>query len=214
MRVTTMDGVLVDSVSHKLDTWRRLLRDDLELDVAVNDLVGLNLGDKHEYLQQHAAIDLDEEEFAERMSEGTDEVYAERVELLDCFEGVTERLRAEGAEVGIVTAGSERHLREVLDRFGVEDRVDVAVSADAIHGPSKPEPDLYQHAASSLGVEPENCVAVEDSENGVRAATRAGAYCIGYRPPENPDQDLDEADETVADPDALETRLLALATTE
>lgn len=208
-----MDGVLVDSVPHKYDMWRRVLQDDLELDVAMTDLVGLNRADKYEYLQRHTAIRIGEEEFAERMSEGIDEVYAERTDLLDCFEQVTEYLRSEGVKVGIVTAGSDRHLREVVNRFGIGDAVDATVSADTIDGPSKPEPDLYLHATTALSVDPENCVAVEDSTNGVRAAKQAGAYCIGYRPPENLDQDLGEADETVADPDALETRLLSLAPT-
>ena len=208
-----MDGVLVDSVSHKYEIWRRVLHDDLELDVAMTDLVGLNGEDKYEYLQRHTAIRLDEAEFAERMSEGIDEVYAERTDLLDCFEQVAEHFRSEGVRIGIVTAGSNHHLQKVVNRFGIGDAVDVTISADTIDGPSKPEPDLYLHAISALSVEPADCVAVEDSKNGVRAAKQAGAYCIGYRPPENLDQDLGEADETVADSDALETRLLTLAPT-
>lgn len=209
-----MDGVLVDSVSHKRDVWRRVLRDELGVDVPVNDIVGLNLDDKYAYLERQTTLGIGKAVFVERMGEGTDELYAERVNLLGCFESVSDRLRAEGARIGVVTAGTDHHLRTVLERFELRDAVDYAVSADAIDGPSKPEPDLYLAAASALGVDPENCVAVEDSANGVRAATRAGAYCIGYRPPENPEQDLSRADETVADSDALEARLLALVAAE
>lgn len=42
----------------------------------------------------------------------------------------------------------------------------------------KPHPDLYLHAASSLGVAPERCVVVEDSVAGVTSAVNAGATCV------------------------------------
>lgn len=43
----------------------------------------------------------------------------------------------------------------------------------------KPEPDLYLHAARQLNVEPELCIAIEDSAHGIAAAKAAGMFCIG-----------------------------------
>ena len=43
---------------------------------------------------------------------------------------------------------------------------------------SKPHPDLFLHAANQLGVEPANCLVIEDAPNGVEAARRAGMKCI------------------------------------
>ena len=43
---------------------------------------------------------------------------------------------------------------------------------------SKPEPEIYQKAAQLLGVPVESCLALEDSNNGVRAAHKAGMFVI------------------------------------
>lgn len=48
-------------------------------------------------------------------------------------------------------------------------------------GQSKPAPDVFLHAASELGVEPRNCVVIEDSSSGVKAAQAAGMACFAYR---------------------------------
>lgn len=43
----------------------------------------------------------------------------------------------------------------------------------------KPAPDLYQHVANELRVDPQYCIAVEDSLNGIKAALAAGMTCYG-----------------------------------
>ncbi|MBY0109984.1 MAG: HAD family phosphatase [Candidatus Babeliaceae bacterium] len=43
----------------------------------------------------------------------------------------------------------------------------------------KPRPDIYLHAAEQLGIDPRDCVAIEDSATGIKAAQAAGMHCIG-----------------------------------
>jgi beta-phosphoglucomutase-like phosphatase (HAD superfamily) len=43
---------------------------------------------------------------------------------------------------------------------------------------SKPNPDIFLHAASRLDAKPENCLVIEDAPHGVEAAKRAGMKCI------------------------------------
>lgn len=43
----------------------------------------------------------------------------------------------------------------------------------------KPRPEIYLHAAEQLGVDPRDCVAIEDSATGIKAARAAGMHCIG-----------------------------------
>lgn len=52
-------------------------------------------------------------------------------------------------------------------------------SIEAVNYVCKPDPAIYLHAASQLDTEPSKCIAIEDSAHGVRAAKRAGMYCIG-----------------------------------
>lgn len=50
---------------------------------------------------------------------------------------------------------------------------------ETVNNIPKPNPDLYLYVAQQLGVLPEECVAIEDSVNGVTAAKNAGMFCIG-----------------------------------
>jgi beta-phosphoglucomutase-like phosphatase (HAD superfamily) len=59
---------------------------------------------------------------------------------------------------------------------------------------SKPHPAIFEHAAS-LSVAPKvNCIVIEDSTNGIKAAKAAGIFCVGYKSIHTAAQDLSEAD--------------------
>ncbi|WP_051164727.1 HAD family hydrolase [Nocardia testacea] len=83
-----------------------------------------------------------------------------------------EMVRAAGLPTALVT-NTKRSLTELaLETLG-RDRFDVSVCGDEVpHG--KPDPAVYLRAAELLGLEPGDCVAVEDSVTGVAAATAAG----------------------------------------
>ncbi len=49
-----------------------------------------------------------------------------------------------------------------------------------VGGVYKPNPAMYLHAVKQLGLQPHECIAIEDSAHGIRAAVDAGLYCIGY----------------------------------
>nr|WP_063018733.1 HAD family phosphatase [Nocardia niwae] len=85
-------------------------------------------------------------------------------------------VRAAGLSSALVT-NTKRSLTEFgLDTLG-RDFFDVSVCGDEVaHG--KPEPDVYLRAAELLGLHPEQCVAVEDSPTGARAAQAAGCALV------------------------------------
>jgi HAD superfamily hydrolase (TIGR01509 family) len=64
-----------------------------------------------------------------------------------------------------------------LDRAGLHDTFDVMVTGDQV-ARSKPAPDIYLEAARRLEVAPRHCVALEDSEAGILAASRAGMLSL------------------------------------
>ena len=58
-------------------------------------------------------------------------------------------------------------------------------NADHVNRAYKPQPDVYLYAAHQLGVQPCNCIAIEDSSGGIKAAKAAGMYCIGINTGKN-----------------------------
>jgi len=61
-------------------------------------------------------------------------------------------------------------------------------SISMVNNVSKPNPAIYLHAAKQLGIAPEECIAIEDSAHGIKAAKNAGMLCIGINTSRNPDQ--------------------------
>jgi len=92
------------------------------------------------------------------------------MELLDA-------LQKADCPMAIVTSSSRRTADEHLALAGIRDRFENILTRDDVTR-GKPSPDLYLLAAARLGVKPELCVAVEDSNHGVTAAHAAGAITI------------------------------------
>jgi beta-phosphoglucomutase-like phosphatase (HAD superfamily) len=93
-----------------------------------------------------------------------------------------------------VASSSNRPIIElVLDRMGVRDRFTAVVSSEEVAN-GKPAPDVYLAVARELGVEPEDCVAIEDSTNGIKSALAAGMRTIAVPNRQfRPDDDVLEA---------------------
>ena len=64
---------------------------------------------------------------------------------------------------------------------------------DHVNRAYKPKPDVYLHAAKMLETDPCDCIAIEDSPSGIKAAKAAGMFCIGINTGKNRDN-LKEAD--------------------
>ena len=102
-------------------------------------------------------------------------------EPLPPFPGVMElmekALQAEDFRVAIATSGTLEKSRAVLNATGVPYRKMVYINGnDVTH--KKPDPELFLLAAERIGIDPANCVVIEDAPNGVQAAKAAGAKCI------------------------------------
>jgi len=95
--------------------------------------------------------------------------------------------------IAIASSSPRDFIEAVLDKFGISDRFVCIVSGEEVNK-GKPEPDVYLAAARLMGVEPINCVVLEDSKNGVIAAKAASMKCIGYRNFNSGNQDLSQAD--------------------
>lgn len=81
-------------------------------------------------------------------------------------------LQSEGIKTGLATSSPTRMLNELIGYFGLEVYFDVLTSADtALFG--KPHPEVYLQCAHALNEAPWNCVALEDSVNGMVSAKAA-----------------------------------------
>jgi len=128
-----------------------------------------------------------------------------RVMLVDGAERFIRQCREAGFKMAVASSSFTEHVELMIGRFGLKSWFDGLFGGDFVQH-SKPEPDLFLYAAAQLGVDPSDCVVIEDSANGVLAARRAGMYVIGFRNPNSGDQDLSLADKIVSSFAEIELR--------
>ena len=95
--------------------------------------------------------------------------------------GVLDALDAAGIPYAMGSNGSAEKMQITLGQHGLIPRFKGLFSGQTLAKP-KPAPDLYLHAAAALRVDPRDCIVIEDSPTGARAARLAGMRCMGYAP--------------------------------
>lgn len=99
---------------------------------------------------------------------------------LEACPGVHETLDAIERPMCVASSSSPRWIEKGLRATGLFHRLDPHIFSADIVGKGKPAPDIFLHAAQEMGHHPEDCIVIEDSENGVKAGIAAGMPVIGY----------------------------------
>jgi HAD superfamily hydrolase (TIGR01509 family) len=82
-----------------------------------------------------------------------------------------------GCKTGLATMSYCAQVQRVLDILGLSGEFDFVASRDDVeHG--KPDPEIYRLVSTELAVSPQECLVIEDSPSGVKAALAAGMWCV------------------------------------
>jgi HAD superfamily hydrolase (TIGR01509 family) len=174
------DGVLVDSEPIANALLARYVT-DLGLPMSREESVESFMG-----RSWAAGIDLIEERLGRAVPDDFDERY--HAELQAAFDRELQAVRGIEAALDVIeeprcvaSSGTHERIRSSLRITGLLDRFPdetIFSAEDVEHG--KPAPDLFLHAAASMGFEPRDCVVVEDSPAGIQGALAAGMRVLGY----------------------------------
>ncbi len=151
-------------------------------------------------LKQKHGIETDVEELTLRKRDAAMKVLQEGLEPMRGLLALLDNLKENGMRLAIATSSQRERAEFITRQIGVADHFEAAITAQEIPK-VKPEPDVYIEAARVLGVAPENCVAFEDSDVGVRAAKTAGMKVIAVPNAYTKRMDFSQADLVV---DSLE----------
>jgi len=121
--------------------------------------------------QVKKATQLRQEYFLKVLSEEPLPVFPGVVELME------KAMQKQDFRVAIATSGTLEKSRAVLEAAKVPYQKMVYISGSDVNN-KKPDPELFLLAAERMGIDPANCVVIEDAPNGVQAAKAAGARCI------------------------------------
>lgn len=173
------DGVLVDSeiISVKVD---QLVLEDLGWSLSIEEIIDRFVGRSHAYF-----VEVVEEHLGQILPDDWEDAYqhlyrealARDLRLVD---GIAEALEKINLPMCVASNGSHSKMEFTLTRAGLWSRFEGRIFSASDVSQGKPAPDLFLHAASSLGFDPHECIVVEDSWAGVSAAVAAGMKVIAY----------------------------------
>jgi HAD superfamily hydrolase (TIGR01509 family) len=211
--VFDLDGVLIDSEPVWEQVRRGLVRDagGVWPPDAQQRLMGMSTSEWARYLSNDLGTGLSPDETAAVVVERMQARYRERLPLLPGAADAVRRLSGRWS-LGLASASPRDLIDTVLDLSGLAPSFDAVVSADDVaHG--KPDPDVYREACRRLGASASNCVAIEDSANGIRAAIAAGVRVIAVPQERYPVDDdvLAHAAVVIDDLDKLTTQTVTIA---
>jgi HAD superfamily hydrolase (TIGR01509 family) len=124
------------------------------------------------------------EEISREVVERIAKLYREHLPVVPGAREAIARLAARWA-LGLASSSNRELIDLALELLGVKHRFKATVSSEEV-ARGKPAPDVYLEAARRLGVEPTHAAAIEDSENGIRAAKAAGIRVIAIPNPHFP----------------------------
>jgi HAD superfamily hydrolase (TIGR01509 family) len=183
-----MDGLLIDSERTIMNTWIAAGR-ELGIHIRPTDyveIIGRSLPECHAMLAEMLGS---QPVFQEALKLVRQQLHSPTMPpvypLKAGVENLLSTLVNAGVPCAVASSSSGQEIRARLSRVGVLDLFDAVAGGDEV-ARGKPDPAVYALAASRLGKSPSECLAFEDSENGVLAAHRAGIQVVtvpDLRPP-------------------------------
>jgi HAD superfamily hydrolase (TIGR01509 family) len=197
--VFDLDGVLLDSeqvwnqakeevVRERGGRWR---------EEAPRRMMGMSSPEWSRYLHDELGVPLEPDAISDEVVRRLERIYRDRLPLVDGAAEAVERL-AKALPLGLASSSN----REIIDLFlelsGLGSNFAVTISSEEV-AQGKPAPDVYLEALRRMGADPAHSIAVEDSDNGIRAAKAARMRVVAVPNPHYPPDPavLAEADDVV-----------------
>ncbi|AWA30416.1 ABC transporter ATP-binding protein [Flavobacterium magnum] len=196
-----MDGVIVDTEPLHHFAYH-LHFDDLNIKVSPEmyaTFTGFSTRNTYEKLKEQFAIPYEVAELVDRKRELFNEAFDKKEDLF-LLEGVDTLIRdlfSNGMQLVLASSSAKVTIERVFTRFRLHHYFTHIISGEDFPK-SKPDPAIFIEAARLSGTPVENCIVIEDSANGVKAAKSAGIYCVGYVSPNSKLQDLSLADKIIS----------------
>jgi len=174
------DGTLADTKMAVVQSFQKVLR---ETGCTVSDEFierRMGIGTKKTIIEAFRDCNMRLDVLTlEKLTKEKITIQAGLTEIVSLFVGVTELLEElQGkVKIALATMSSKKVVVNLLSEKRIELYFDVVVSADEVINP-KPDPEVFLVSAKKLGVDANDCVVIEDSVFGVRAAKEAKMKCI------------------------------------
>ncbi len=205
-----MDGVIIDSEPMHNATLAKVMKEyGIDTDEKyVYTLSGLNISAMFAKVKKDKGLSVPIDEIVD--------IYNHKIlsyaqgNNLGAIGGINELLsdlKEHGIPTAVASSSPIEFIEANISNLGLNDYFQFLLSGNEVTN-GKPAPDIYLAAAKRLNVLPQDCVVLEDSHNGVKAAKSAGMTCIGFQNPNSGIQDISMADMVIDNISQIDINLL------
>ncbi|TDX45512.1 HAD family hydrolase [Orenia marismortui] len=191
-----MDGVIVDSepIHYRVN---QIILKDMNIEISeeeYNSFIGVSNPDMWSIIKDRYDLKESLEDLVNKQNKITLEYLRDsNINPINGIVKLLEELKNKGLKVALASSSSEKLIELVLNKFYIQQYFIETISGENF-AKSKPDPQIFFHAAKKLKLKSEECVVIEDSKHGIEAATRANMKAIGYKNINSGNQDLSKAD--------------------
>lgn len=180
-----LDGVITDSAEYHYRAWKKLAEKiGIQIDREFNEqLKGVDRMDSLDRILKYGNKENDftaQEKAALAVEKNND--YLTLIESItpeDILPGIMElisQIKEHDLKMGLTSASKNAPF--ILERLGISKEFDIVVDPATL-SKSKPDPEIFLKGAELLGLEPAECIGVEDAEAGIESIRRAGMFSVG-----------------------------------
>lgn len=196
-----MDGVIVDSSAFHFAAWQETFA-KRGIEFSQEDFTKF-FGTRNDFIIRTMTGNQISQEQIDAIVQEKEQSFREKAKgKLKPFPGVLKlltNLKKGNFKLGLVSSAPKENIDFVFSELKLEGLFDAIVFGPEV-AESKPSPQIYQLAAQKLDVNPKDCIVIEDSPAGIKAAKAAGMRCLAVANT-HPREELREADKII---DSLE----------
>ncbi|AZO26271.1 HAD family phosphatase [Mesorhizobium sp. M1B.F.Ca.ET.045.04.1.1] len=176
------DGVLVDTenlANRRLAEWLSEAGFQTTFEYCRKNFSGRSMASVQKEIEAETDVRLGAD-FVERWNAGLPDLFAHGVEAIPHVRDFIEKVRAAGIAYCVASSARVSKMHITLGQTGLLPLFEHAMFSSTMVARGKPFPDLFLHAAKTMGFAPADCIVIEDSVAGTQAGIAAGMRVFSY----------------------------------
>ncbi len=187
-----MDGILIDTERISFNAFKEVLKGyNYEMSEEFYlTMIGRNVKSiKEVMLREYGDSFPFDEIYEKKVKIAVETIDRDGVIIKPGVHELVDYLKDNNYKIAVATSTRKERAHYLLEQIGIKHKVDYIICGDQVIN-SKPDPEIFLKAAKGLGIEPQNCMVIEDSDAGILAASRAGMKGINVPDMKKPDENM------------------------
>lgn len=196
-----LDGTLIDNNTFHIEAWKAFYEKKgllFSMDVYKDQINGRINNDIFRIIMGDYITQPEIDAYGAEKEALYRELYAAHIAPINGLLGFLDNVQEADIPMGIATSGIIPNIEFMFSHISIRDYFGAVIDGEMITK-GKPDPEIFLKAAAALSVDPQQCIAFEDSLAGIRSAKAAGMYVVGLSTTHTKEDLITDADWVMPD---------------